>query len=77
MAASERKKDKNRNFVPAKTGFLAIFVMVLSTVVYGIIYGLPGLTDTKVDTGFCEFVQNHQIPNFFLFRNKGLHFGSV
>ena len=54
MAASERKKDKNRNFVPAKTGFLAIFVMVLSTVVYGIIYGLPGLTDTKVDTGFCK-----------------------
>ena len=49
LKGESMKRANQRNFVPARTGFLAVFVMVLSTIFYDIVYKLPG---TKFDTGF-------------------------
>ena len=42
------KKAKQRNFVPARSGFVTVFIMVFSTVLYDIIYKLPS---SKYDAG--------------------------
>ena len=41
-------KAKQRNFVPARSGFVTVFIMVFSTVLYDIIYKLPS---SKYDAG--------------------------
>ena len=44
------RKAKQRNFVPARTGFIAVFVLILSTLFYDIVYKL---SSSKYDTGLA------------------------
>ena len=49
LKGESMRKAKQRNFVPVRTGFITVFIMVLTTVWYDITYKLPG---SQYDTGF-------------------------
>ena len=43
LTSVDKKKDRKKNLVNAKSGIISGFVLLISTLVYSILYGLIGL----------------------------------
>ena len=60
------RKAKQRNFVPARTGFIAVFVLILSTLFYDIVYKL---SSSKYDTGLAIQLTLHLYFTYFMLKS--------
>ena len=55
---ADKKKERKRNFVPAKTGFISLVALVLGTLIYNFIYNYSAFTNRKMDSGTRGFIIN-------------------
>ena len=51
LSRADQKKGRMKNLIPAKTGTYAIFIMIFSTVIVSLVYGLSSIFGMELDTG--------------------------
>ena len=55
---ADKRKERKRNFVPAKTGFISLAVLLVGALIYNFIYNYSALTNRKMDSGTRSFILN-------------------
>ena len=51
LSTADRKKDRKKNLIPAKTGTYSVILMVFTVILYTFLYGLSTKFGVKLDTG--------------------------